>query len=129
MVGILEKNEQAWLINHDGRYIDVDTSDYKYLNDMWIGDAVEFTVITIADGTSEWDIMDKDVAKITFEANLFQNELHNNFIVSADYRNERNDYDVIFKDLSEDLTEPYKSNLQYFMILLKEKGYKIVKKS
>jgi hypothetical protein len=129
MIGILEKNEQAWLINHDGRYIDVDTSDYKYLNDMWIGDAVEFTVITIADGTSEWDIMDKDVAKITFEANLFQNELHNNFIVSADYRNERNDYDVIFKDLSEDLTEPYKSNLQYFMILLKEKGYKIVKKS
>ena len=127
MEGKLEKTKQGWIINHDGHYIDVDTRDYKYLNDMWIGDTVEFTVITIADGTSEWDVMDKDVAKITFEANFFQNELHNNFVVSSDCRNKNIDYNYIINELSEDMNPEFKNWLKLIIIKLKDKNYKIVK--
>lgn len=127
MIGKLEKTEQAWLINHNGMLINVDESDYKYLNDMWIGDIVEFTVITIADFTSELDVMDKDVAKITFEANLFQNELHNNFVVSGDYRNEKNNYNHIIDDISENMSDDFKQNVRLVINELRNKGYKIVK--
>jgi hypothetical protein len=128
MEGKLEKTEQGWIINHDGHYIEVDTSDYKYLNDMWIGDTVEFTVTTIADGTSEWDVMDKDVAKITFEANFFQNELHNNFVVSSDYRNQKSNLDMVYKDLIEDKDAEYRYWLKLILRDLTDKNYKISKK-
>ena len=127
MVGRLEKTEQEWLINHDGILTSVDESDYKYLNDMWDGDLVEFTIINVTDGTNEFNVRDKDIAKITFEANLFQNELHNNFVVSGDYRNERVDYTELINDLSEDKDEEFKKFLQLIIIKLKDKGYKIVK--
>ena len=127
MVGRLEKTEQKWLINHDGILTSVDESDYKYLNDMWDGDLVEFTIITIADGVDEWSVMDKDVAKITFESNLFQNELHNNFIVSSDYINEGVDHTQLINDLSEGKDAEFKKYLQLIIIKLKDKGYKIVK--
>lgn len=127
MVGKLEKTEQGWLINYDGVLTSVDENDYKYLNDMWDGDLVEFTIITIADGLDEWDVRDKDVAKITFEANLFQNELHNNFVVSGDYRNERVDYTELINDVSEGKDAEFKKYLQLIIIKLKDKGYKIVK--
>jgi hypothetical protein len=127
MVGRLEKTEQEWLINHDGILTSVDESDYKYLNDMWDGDLVEFTIITIADGVDEWSVMDKDVAKITFESNLFQNELHNNFIVSSDYINEGVDHTQLINDLSEGKDAEFKKYLQLIIIKLKDKGYKIVK--
>ena len=127
MVGKLEKTEQGWLINHAGILTSVDENDYKYLNDMWDGDLVEFTIITIADGVDEWDVRDKDVAKITFESNLFQNELHNNFVVSGDYRNERVDYSQLINDLSEGKDAEFKKYLQLIIIKLKDKGYKIVK--
>lgn len=127
MVGKLEKTEQGWLINHNGILTSVDENDYKYLNDMWDGDLVEFTIITIADGVDEWDVRDKDVAKITFESNLFQNELHNNFVVSGDYRNERVDYSQLINDLSEGKDAEFKKYLQLIIIKLKDKGYKIVK--
>ena len=127
MVGKLIKAEQGWLINHDGILIDVDTNDYKYLNDFWDGDRVEFTITTIAVGTSEFDVMDKDVAKITFEANLFQNELHNNFVVSHDYRNQRVNYDTIIDDLSEGMGSEFEEWLKVIIVRLKNKNYKIVK--
>ena len=127
MVGRLEKTEQEWLINYNGILTSVDESDYKYLNDMWDGDLVEFTIINVTDGTNEFNVRDKDIAKITFEANLFQNELHNNFVVSSDYRNERVDYTELINDLSEDKDEEFKKYLQLIIIKLKDKGYKIVK--
>ena len=127
MVGKLEKTEQGWLINYGDTLTSVDERDYKYLNDMWDGDLVEFTIITIADGVDEWDVRDKDVAKITFESNLFQNELHNNFVVSGDYRNERVDYTKLINDLSEGKDAEFKKYLQLIIIKLKDKGYKIVK--
>ena len=127
MVGKLQKTEQGWLIHHNDMLISIDENDYKYLNDMWDGDLVEFTIITIADGVDEWDVMDKDVAKITFESNLFQNELHNNFVVSGDYRNERVDYSQLINDLSEGKDAEFKNYLQLIIIKLKDKGYKIVK--
>ena len=127
MVGRLEKTEQEWLINYNGILTSVDESDYKYLNDMWDGDLVEFTIINVTDGTNEFNVRDKDIAKITFEANLFQNELHNNFVVSGDYRNERVDYTELINDLSEDKDEEFKKFLQLIIIKLKDKGYKIVK--
>ena len=127
MVGKLQKTEQGWLIHHNDMLISVDENDYKYLNDMWDGDLVEFTIITIADGVDEWDVMDKDVAKITFESNLFQNELHNNFVVSGDYRNERVDYTQLINDLSEGKDVEFKKYLQLIITKLKNKGYKIVK--
>ena len=99
MVGRLEKTEQEWLINYNGILTSVDERDYKYLNDMWDGDLVEFTIINVTDGTNEFNVRDKDIAKITFEANLFQNELHNNFVVSGDYRNERVDYSQLINDV------------------------------
>jgi hypothetical protein len=128
MVGKLEKNEQGWLINHDGRYIDVDTSDYKYLNDMWIGDTVEFTVINVTDGTNEWDITDKDVAKIIFESNFFQNELHNNFVVSSDYGTPKSNLDLVYKDLIKDKDQDYCQWLKLILMDLTNKNYKISKK-
>lgn len=127
MVGRLEKTEQEWLINYNGILTSVDERDYKYLNDMWDGDLVEFTIINVTDGTNEFNVRDKDIAKITFEANLFQNELHNNFVVSGDYRNERVDYTELINDLSEDKNEEFKMYLQLIIIKLKDKGYKIVK--
>jgi len=128
MEGKLEKTEQGWVINQDGYYIEVDNSDYKYLNDMWIGDVVEFTVITIADGTSEWDVTDKDVAKITFESNFFQNELHSNFVVSSDYRNQKSNLDIVYKDLIKDKDQDYCQWLKLILIDLTNKNYKISKK-
>jgi hypothetical protein len=127
MVGKLEKTEQGWLINHDGILTSIDENDYKYLNDMWDGDLVEFTIINVTDGTNEFDVRDNDVAKITFESNLFQNELHNNFVVSGDYRNERVDYTQLINDLSEGKDAEFKKYLQLIIIKLKDKGYKIVK--
>jgi hypothetical protein len=127
MEGKLEKTEQGWIINHDGHYIDVDTRDYKYLNDMWIGDTVEFTVINITDGTNEFDITDKDVAKITFESNFFQNELRNNFVVTSEYRNKNTDYNRIINELSEGMTPEFKKWLGLVIIKLRNKNYKIVK--
>jgi len=127
MVGRLEKTEQEWLINYNGILTSVDESDYKYLNDMWDGDLVEFTIINVTDGTNEFNVRDKDIAKITFEANLFQNELHNNFVVSGDYRNERVDYSQLINDLSEGKDAEFKKYLQLIIIKIKDKGYKIVK--
>jgi len=127
MVGKLEKTEQGWLINYDDMLTSVDESDYKYLNDMWDGELVEFTIINVTYGTNEFDVRDNDVAKITFESNLFQNELHNNFVVSGDYRNERVDYTQIVNDLSEGVDAEFKKYLQLIIIKLKDKGYKIVK--
>ena len=127
MVGRLEKTEQEWLINYNGILTSVDESDYKYLNDMWDGDLVEFTIINVTDGTNEFNVRDKDIAKITFEANLFQNELHNNFVVSGDYRNERVDYTQLINDLSEGKDVEFKKYLQLIITKLKNKGYKIVK--
>ena len=127
MVGRLEKTEQEWLINYNGILTSVDERDYKYLNDMWDGDLVEFTIINVTDGTNEFNVMDKDIAKITFEANLFQNELHNNFVVSGDYRNERVDYSQLINDVSEGKDVEFKKYLQLIIIKLKDKGYKIVK--
>lgn len=132
MVGRLEKTEQGWLINHNGILTDVDTNDYKYLNDLWDGDMVEFTITTIADGTSEFDVMDKDVAKITFEANLFQNELHNNFVVSGDYRNDNTNYNTnynrIVNEISEGKSDNFKTTARLIINELRNNGYKIVKK-
>lgn len=128
MVGRLEKTEYGWLINHNGILTDVDTNDYKYLNDMWDGDVVEFTITTIADGTSEFDVMDKDVAKITFEANLFQNELHNNFVVSGDYRNDNTNYNRIVNEISEGKSDNFKTTARLIISELRNNGYKIVKK-
>lgn len=128
MEGRLEKNEQGWVINHDGHYIEVDVTDYKYLNDMWIGDTVEFTVITIADGANEWDVMDKDVAKITFESNLFQNESHYNFVVSADYRNHKSNLNTIYKELTQDKDSEYCNWLRVILRDLTDNGYNIIKK-
>lgn len=127
MVGRLEKTEQEWLINYNGILTSVDERDYKYLNDMWDGDLVEFTIINVTDGTNEFNVRDKDIAKITFEANLFQNELHNNFVVSGDYRNERVDYSQLINDVSEGKDVEFKKYLQLIIIKLKDKGYKIVK--
>ena len=127
MVGKLEKTEQGWLINYDDMLTSVDESDYKYLNDMWDGELVEFTIINVTYGTNEFDVRDNDVAKITFESNLFQNELHNNFVVSGDYRNERVDYTQLINDLSEGKDAEFKKYLQLIIIKLKDKGYKIVK--
>ena len=127
MVGRLEKTEQEWLINYNGILTSVDESDYKYLNDMWDGDLVEFTIINVTDGTNEFNVRDKDIAKITFESNLFQNELHNNFVVSGDYRNERVDYSQLINDLSEGKDAEFKKYLQLIIIKIKDKGYKIVK--
>ena len=128
MVGRLEKNEQSWLINYNDILTEVDKSDYKYLNDMWNGDLVEFTIITIADGNDEWGVIDKDVAKITFEANLFQDELHNNFVVSSEYRNEKVTEHNMMIDLTEGMSSEFKNYLEVILSKLKEKGYKIVKK-
>lgn len=128
MVGRLEKNEQGWLINYNDILTEVDKSDYKYLNDMWNGDLVEFTIITIADGNDEWGVIDKDVAKITFEANLFQDELHNNFVVSSEYRNEKVTEHNMMIDLTEGMSSEFKNYLEVILSKLKEKGYKIVKK-
>ena len=127
MVGRLEKTEQEWLINYNGILTSVDERDYKYLNDMWDGDLVEFTIINVTDGTNEFNVRDKDIAKITFEANLLQNELHNNFVVSGDYRNERVDYSQLINDVSEGKDVEFKKYLQLIIIKLKDKGYKIVK--
>lgn len=127
MVGKLQKTEQGWLIHYNDMLISVDENDYKYLNDMWDGDLVEFTIINVTDGTNEFDVRDNDVAKITFESNLFQNELHNNFVVSGDYRNERVDYSQLINDLSEGKDAEFKKYLQLIIIKLKDKGYKIVK--
>lgn len=127
MVGKLQKTEQGWLIHYNDMLISVDENDYKYLNDMWDGDLVEFTIINVTDGTNEFDVRDNDVAKITFESNLFQNELHNNFVVSGDYRNERVDYTELINDLSEGKDAEFKKYLQLIIIKLKDKGYKIVK--
>lgn len=128
MVGRLEKNEQGWLINYNDILTEVDKSDYKYLNDMWNGELVEFTIITIADGNDEWGVIDKDVAKITFEANLFQDELHNNFVVSSEYRNEKVTEHNMMIDLTEGMSSEFKNYLEVILSKLKEKGYKIVKK-
>lgn len=128
MVGRLEKNEQGWLINYNDILTEVDKSDYKYLNDMWNGDLVEFTIITIADGNDEWGVIDKDVAKITFEANLFQDELHNNFVTSSEYRNEKVTEHNMMIDLTEGMSSEFKNYLEVILSKLKEKGYKIVKK-
>ena len=127
MVGKLQKTEQGWLIHHNDMLISIDENDYKYLNDMWDGDLVEFTIINVTDGTNEFDVRDNDVAKITFESNLFQNELHNNFVVSGDYRNERVDYSQLINDLSEGKDAEFKNYLQLIIIKIKDKGYKIVK--
>lgn len=128
MEGKLEKTTEGWLINHDGILTSVDKSDYKYLNDMWDGDLVEFTIINVTDGTNEFDVRDNDVAKITFESNFFQSELHNNFVVSGDYRNNNNiDYNHIVKDLSEDLDAEFKKWIKLVIIRLRNKNYKIVK--
>jgi hypothetical protein len=128
MVGRLEKNEQGWLINYNDMLTEVDKSEYKYLNDMWNGELVEFTIITIADGNDEWGVIDKDVAKITFEANLFQDELHNNFVVSSEYRNEKVTEHNMMIDLTEGMSSEFKNYLEVILSKLKEKGYKIVKK-
>jgi hypothetical protein len=127
MVGKLEKTEQSWLINHNGMLINVDESDYKYLNDMWIGDIVEFTVINTTNGTNEFNVTDKDVAKITFESNLFQDAQHNNFVVSGDYRNERLNYNKIIEDISEDKSDDFKTTARLIINELRNKDYKIIK--
>lgn len=127
MVGKLEKTEQGWLINHNSMLINVDESDYKYLNDMWIGDIVEFTVINTTEGTNEFNVTDKDVAKITFESNLFQDVQHNNFVVSGDYRNERINYNKIIEDISEDKSDDFKTTARLIISELRNNGYKIIK--
>jgi hypothetical protein len=127
MVGKLEITEQGWLINHNGMLINVDESDYKYLNDMWVGDIVEFTVINTTDGTNEFNVTDKDVAKITFESNLFQDVQHNNFVVSGDYRNERVNYNQIIEEISEGKSNDFKTYVKLIISELRNKDYKIVK--
>ena len=127
MVGKLEKTEQGWLINHNGMLINVDESDYKYLNDMWVDDIVEFTIINTTEGSNEFDVTNKDVAKITFESNLFQDAQHNNFVVSGDYRNERVNYNQIIEDISEGKSNDFKTYVKLIISELRNKDYKIVK--
>lgn len=127
MIGKLIKTENNWLISHNNTLTKVYDGDIKYLYDMLDGRHVEFSIITVAEGTSEFDVTDVDVAKLTFEDNFFQNELHNNFIVSDDYRNKHINYNAIIDDLSEGMDSEFEEWLKVIIVRLKNKNYKIVK--
>lgn len=74
MIGKIIKNDEKYFIEYkkdlfDGIFFYPEYSTEtieitNFSNDFSINDMVEFEVITIADGITEFDVMDKDVAKI-----------------------------------------------------------------
>ncbi len=77
MSGTLHKTESGWFVKHDGKTTPIEPNQNWWLGEQSgkqgfykDGDEVVFSIETITTGTSEFDVLDIDVARISLREDL-----------------------------------------------------------
>jgi len=77
MIGTLHKTEDGWFVKYDGKTTPIEPNQNWWLGEQSgkqgfykDGDEVVFSIETITTGTSEFDVLDIDVARISLREDL-----------------------------------------------------------